>query len=196
MRLVTLPALATMVLAAACATRDPAVPATVAARSAAPNLDVARALDAQGVQAFERGAYRDAIQLFREAHRLGGPPSELWNEARCHEHLDEIEDASDVLDDYLRQSGITKDERADAERELAQIKARPSLLTVTTTPPGAAAFLDGHPLGASTPLTIAVPPGTHTIVVRHAGFDEDKEEVVANFGRAVIVEIDLAKATR
>jgi hypothetical protein len=195
-RLAILPLAAALALPAACVARDPAVPATVAARSAAPNLDVARALDAQGVLAFERGAYRDAIQLFREAHRLGGPPSELWNEARCHEHLDEIEDAADVLDDYLRETGISKDERADAERELAQIKTRPSLLTVTTTPAGATALLDGRPLAGLTPLTIAVPPGSHALVLRHAGFDEDKEDVVARFGRAVIVEIDLAKATR
>jgi tetratricopeptide (TPR) repeat protein len=181
--------------AAACVARDP-VPATVAARSAAPNLDAARALDAQGVLAFGRGAYRDAIQFFREAHRLGGPPSELWNEARCHEHLDEIEEAADVLEAYLRKDGLSKDERADAERELAQMKARPSLLTVTTTPPGAAAVLDGHPLAGPTPLTVPIPAGAHTLVVRGAGFADDTEQLQARYGRAVIVEIDLAKATR
>jgi hypothetical protein len=179
----------------ACVARDP-LPVTVAARSAAPNLDTARALDAEGVLSFERGAYRDAIQLFREARRLGGPPSELWNEARCHEHLDEIEEAAGVLEDYLRQSGTSNDERKDAERELAQIKARPSLLTVTTTPPGAVALLDGRPLGTPTPLTIAIAAGPHALVVRRAGYDDDKEDLAARFGRAIVVEIDLVKTTR
>jgi hypothetical protein len=182
-------------LTAACVAQGP-VPATVAARSAAPNLDAARALDAQGVLAFERGSYRDAIQFFREAQRLGGPTSELWNEARCHEHLDEIEEAAGVLDRYLREGSLTKDERGDAERELAQMKARPSLLTVTTAPPGAVAYLDGHPIATPTPLTVAIPAGTHAVVVRRAGFADQEEDVVARFGRAVIVEIDLAKATR
>jgi hypothetical protein len=196
MRLAAAAALAAAPLAlAACAERNP-MPATVAARSAAPNLDAARALDAQGIIAFERGAFRDAIQLFREARRLGGPASELWNEARCHERVDEIEEAESVIEDYLRQSELTKDERADAERELSQIRARPSLLTVTTAPPGAAAFLDGRPLAQATPLTVWMPPGQHTLVVRRAGFADEKEDLVARFGRAVIVEIDLAKATR
>src|SRR5437763_266058 len=49
----------------------------------------ARALDQQGVRAYREERYKDAIRYFEEALRLGGPPSERWNIAKCHVRLDE-----------------------------------------------------------------------------------------------------------
>src|SRR5258706_16315894 len=58
------------------------------------DLDAARELDQQGVRAFAAGRFREAIHFFEEARRLGGPASELWNIARCHERLDEPEESA------------------------------------------------------------------------------------------------------
>src|ERR1700736_4580579 len=62
------------------------------------DLDAARELDQQGVRAFAAGRYREAIHFFYEARRLGGPPTELWNIARCHERLDEGEESAKAIE--------------------------------------------------------------------------------------------------
>jgi hypothetical protein len=158
-----------------------------------PNVDVARDLDQEGVRAFRDGHYGDAIRYFRAARRLGGPSSELWNIARSRERLDDGEGAARALDDYLRQRDLAPQDRAEAQHELQAIRSRPSPLTVTTTPPGAAVSLDGRAAGP-TPLTTEVGPGVHTLAVRLGGYEAQSRAVQARFGRPVIVTLDLARA--
>src|SRR5688572_754870 len=65
------------------------------------DLARARALDKEGAKAYGAGRYNDAIKYFEEAHRLGGPPFELWNVAKCYLRLDQPEQAADLLERYL-----------------------------------------------------------------------------------------------
>jgi hypothetical protein len=158
------------------------------------DLDGARALDHQGVLAFQAGRLRDALRLFREARRLGGPPSELWNAARCHERLDEPEDAANAVDEYLAQTALSPDERAEAERERERLTGRPSMLNAITLPAGAALLLDGQPVVGLTPIAIDLPAGAHTLVMKRDGYQAKTIQLQARYGRAVIVEIELVKA--
>jgi Tfp pilus assembly protein PilF len=97
----------------------------------------ARALNQQGVRAYLEGRYGDALRYFEAALRFGGPPSELWNIARCQQRLDDAESAAATLARYLEVASLTADERAEAKRELAEIQGRPSRLTVVSAPHGA-----------------------------------------------------------
>ena len=160
------------------------------------NVEGARELDQQGVRAFGDGRYVDAIRLFRTAQALGGPPSEVWNVARCLERLDDAAGASAVLDEYLAVHDLSAQDRAEAEREARALKARPSLLTVVTTPPGASVTVDGQSLGGPTPTSFEIRPGLHAIVVQRGGFAPESRSVEATFGRAVIVALDLAAARK
>jgi hypothetical protein len=141
--------LAVALLAAACVP-----PATAAGtgvgtgspeRSAAghPRVESARELDQNGVRSFRAGRYTDAIAYFRAAYHLGGPSSELWNIVRCREGMDDAEGAAAAIDDYLALPYVLPQDRSDAAREAQALRGRPSILTVTTTPPGASVIIDG-----------------------------------------------------
>jgi hypothetical protein len=169
----------------------PAAPVRSAARS---SVDAARELDQQGVRSFRAGRYTDAIAYFRAAFQLGGPSSELWNIVRCREGMDDAEGAAAAIDDYLAQKNVLPQDRADAAREAQALRSRASVLTVTTMPPGASVTVDGKPASGSTPLSVDLHAGSHTIAVQHGGYLPATQSVEARFGRAIIVTLDLARA--
>ena len=159
------------------------------------DLDAARELDQQGVRAFAAGRYREAIRYFNEAWRLGGPPTEIWNIARCHERLDEPEESAKAIEQYLAIPAVGGDERTDAQRELERLKMRPSILIVVTAPAGAAITLDGQPAGV-TPTSLEVAAGAHTVLFKRDGFASKTTRVDAHFGRGVILEVELVKGSK
>ncbi len=163
--------------------------------SALRNVEAARELDQEGVRSFRDGRYEDAIRYFRSAHRLGGPSSELWNIARSFEKMDDAESAAAAIAEYLGERDLAPQDRAEAEREAQVLRARPSPLTVTTTPVGALVAVDGKPLG-QTPLTVEVAPGAHVVTLRRDGYARAERSVEARFGRSVIVSLDLARAKK
>src|SRR5262249_39430381 len=141
----------------------------------------ARALDQQGVRAYKDGRYNDAIRYFSEAFKLGGPPSELWNIAKCHMRLDQPDQASDAYDRYLMQPGLSQQDKAEARSELEELKQRRSIHTVASAPSRATVFLDGkrgEPAG-TTPLSVQLPPGSHTVLVEQRGYRPYAREVEA-----------------
>jgi hypothetical protein len=154
-------------------------------------LDRARALDQQGVRAFQQGRYRDAIRFFREALR-GGPASELWNIAKCHLKLDEPQEADAVLGKYLERSDITAEDRREAEQLRHEIRSRPSPVTILSTPLGARVDIDGRMVG-TTPITVEVQPGEHIVMIKHPAHGAREEIVEARWGRGVIVQAELGE---
>jgi hypothetical protein len=163
--------------------------------AASEDLERARLLDQQGVRAYKEERYNDAIRFFDEAYRLGGPPSELWNIAKCHLRLDDPEDASKEIEKYLAQTGLSPDDRAEATQQLHEIQHRHSTVTVASSPSGAAVYLDGKHPGAVgvTPATLDVPPGSHTITLEHPGYEPYEKSVEARFGRGLLVDAQLSR---
>jgi hypothetical protein len=157
------------------------------------DLARARALDQQGVRAYREERYNDAIRFFEESRKVGGPPSEIWNIAKCHVRMDEPEEAVKSIQEYLDQKGLSSADRAEAEQQLHDIEHRHSTLTVASSPAGAAVFLEGHRWAGVTPATIDVPPGEHEVTVELAGHDPIQRTVTAKLGRAVIVDARLSK---
>jgi hypothetical protein len=156
----------------------------------------ARELDREGVRSFREGRYVDAVRYFRAAFALGGPPSELWNIARSREKLDDPEAAIAAIDEYLAQRDLSPPDRAEADREGRALRARPSVLTVTTNPPGATVVADGKTVLGTTPLSVELSVGAHTIVLRRDGYLAETRPVEARFGRALIVALDLTRAVK
>ena len=140
-----------------------------------------------------RRPFADAIRYFRAAYRAGGPASELWNIARCRERLDDAEGASVALGQYLAQSGLSSEDRAEASRESYALRVRPSLLTVTTSPSGAFATVDGKATFGPTPATTSVAPGSHTLSVRRPGYATETRPFEARFGQGVVVSLELSR---
>ncbi len=161
-----------------------------------PSLASARELDQEGVRAFREGRYADAVRYFATAYRMGGPASELWNMARARERMDQPEEAARAIEEYLGQRDLSAADRADAERELHALHTRPSMLTVTTSPPGAVVTVDGKQTVGPTPVSVAVRAGSHTIAVRREGYMTQTRPLEARFGRAVIVSLDLEAGSK
>lgn len=154
------------------------------------DLARARFLDQQGVRAFGEGRFRDAKVLFEESYRAGGPPTELWNVARCQLKYDDTEGARATLDTYLAQKTLSPQDRGEAQRLLDDLAHRTSPLVVVSTPAGALVSVDGHVWGM-TPYTGTIPPGKHEIAV--GGRSKDVE---ARGGHAVVVSVALGKSER
>jgi len=166
-------------------------PAVGIVRASPPDVARARDLDREGVRAFRDGRYRDAMRFFVEAFRLGGPSSEIWNIARCHQRLDEPELEHDALERYLAQRDLTAGDRAEATRELAELRRRTSTASIDSEPRGAAVTIDGKRAG-DTPLSADLAAGSHRIHVEKAGAGAYDAEVDARYGRAVLVNAKLA----
>lgn len=174
-------------------TREPGVDDVGASgRRSKPDLEAARELDQQGVRAFRDGRSSDAIRYFLSAYRLGAPSSELWNVARSRERMDDAETAAGAIEQYLAQQDLSPQDRAEAERELQALRARPSVLTVITVPAGAVVTVDGKQTAGPTPVSLEIRPGPHTIAVHHDGYTTQTRPLESRFGRAVIVSLDLA----
>jgi PEGA domain-containing protein len=164
------------------------------ARRRNPDVEAARELDQEGIRAFRESRWADALRYFRASYRLGGPPSEVWNMARCRERLDDPEGAATAIDQYLASKDLAPQDRAEGERELQALRSRPSTLTVTTRPSGAIVTVDGRQTMGPTPVSVEIPPGSHTIAVHRDGFATETRPLEARFGRAVIVSLELARA--
>jgi hypothetical protein len=163
---------------------------------ASEDMERARLLDQQGVRAYKEERYNDAIRFFEEAFHIGGPPSELWNIARCHLRLDDPEDAAKEIERYLGQSGLSLEDHAEATQQLHEIQHRHSTLTVASSPSGATVFVDnrrGAPAGV-TPATIDLPPGSHTVYVERPGYESYDKSVDAKYGRALLVDAQLSRS--
>jgi len=193
--LVELAALASLALAPSTALAQPR-PTSSTARSAE-DLARARVLDQQGAKAYADGRYNDAIRYFEESYRLGGPPFELWNIAKCHVRLDQPEQATEMLERYLATPTLPAEERDEATQQLEALRRRPSTVTIASSPSGAAVSIDGRPAeGSKTPTSFNVQPGTHTITLtapKHAVYTQTFE---AKYGRAIILDVPLANEGR
>ncbi len=161
--------------------------ATPAAASGTEDLRGARALDQQGVIAFEAGRYHDALLYFEASFAHGGPPSERWNAAKCHLRLDQVEQAEAELTSYLA-FPLTQDDRNEGVAALDALRRRPSTVTITSAPPGLTVWLDGTRKVGVTPVSLLVPPGEHVAGIERGGDSREEHAFTARLGRAVLLE--------
>ncbi|MDB4940538.1 MAG: Thiol-disulfide isomerase [Labilithrix sp.] len=161
-----------------------------------PDLARARTLDQQGAQAYGDGRYNDAIRYFEESLRLGGPPFEMWNIAKCYAKLDQPAFAAEMLERYLATKSLPPEDREEASQQLESLRRRPSDVTLASTPSGAALLVDGHAVegSAATPTTFVVSPGTHTFSLSSPGYQTVTRTFDARYGRAVLLDVPLPRA--
>jgi hypothetical protein len=142
---------------------------------------------------FDKGDYTRALVKFRSAYTASGDPRLLWNAAACEAKRFRYGKAMALVHRYL-DSGSPLITPKDIERAKAFLKAAEPMtvaLHVKSNEPGAQAYLDGEPLGA-TPLRSGtrVDPGSHEIVVKKEGFTDYSERVmIGSADRTVNAEL-------
>src|SRR5690606_29128491 len=127
----------------------------------------------QGVQAYQEGRHKDAIDLFLEADALSPSSALSFNIARAYEKIKDSSNALRWYRDYLRREPDAED--AEAVNELIehyeQVLEQKGVqqVTVLSEPEGATVRLDGRPVGV-TPWTGDLAPGQHEVALSLRGY--------------------------
>jgi len=142
-----------------------------------------------------------ALARFEEAHRLVGGDKLRFNMGQALAAIPRREvDAYEQFRAFLaRVPSAAPATRAAAEVEIAKLKARIGVLSVSTEPEGAAVTIDDR-LRGSTPLVepIAVAAGKHAIRVERQGYDSVVRSVTLAPGQElsqVVSLVPVATAT-
>jgi tetratricopeptide (TPR) repeat protein len=100
-------------------------------------LDKAKAYFQSGVQAYDQGNYKVALEQFGHAHALSQSPALYFNMAACEEHLDHFQAASSLLRQYLIEKPDA-DDRLNVEQRIKALddrdEAQKKRLEATPTP--------------------------------------------------------------
>ncbi|MBK9036258.1 MAG: PEGA domain-containing protein [Myxococcales bacterium] len=143
-----------------------------------------RAVAAEG-----RRDWPTALAEYETAYQLSPHPDVLYNIASVHERTGALRAAATYYQRYLDGSPSAAD-RAKVVGKLAELRARPATLTITTRPAGAAVLLDGKPAGAA-PLAVRVDGGAHQLVAEAAGARASRA-ITIEFGEPQAVDLTVA----
>ena len=126
-----------------------------------------------GAERYQDKDYKGALQHFLASNRLVRNRNVMFNIARTYEHLHQYADAYRYFQRALE--GETDNAVKTRIREsLQRIAPSIALLKVETEPPGALVYLNRKDLGdrGTAPQTLALVPGTYTVIAELAGYDE------------------------
>lgn len=154
-----------------------------------------------GLQLYREARYREAITEFEQAISLSiktkpeaaGVVS--YNLGQAHEKLGDIGAAVKAYKEYLRLVPKAQD-RPAVQTLVANLEARLQRgvqeLSVTSDPSGSNVAVDGK-LRATTPLTLELPYGAHTLEISHEGYEPATRAVDLTPQSSVKLDITLAK---
>jgi len=151
-----------------------------AAQPSAQARQRARDLYAQGQTQFRAGQYVEAQASFEGAYREVPNPVVLLGVAECQERRQDWTNAAATLERYLTERADAPD-RAAVQARIDAARAHPGTLNITSTPSGAAISVDGTATGRTTPASVEVAPGDHTIVLSLANHDDATQSVSVTF---------------
>jgi tetratricopeptide (TPR) repeat protein len=162
--------------------------------SAASAQESARELFERGTAAYHIADYDGAIAAWERAYALDPRPLLQYNLSQAYERAGRLEDAVDALETYLEIAPDDDAARATATARLATMRERLSRtgVVVRSNVDGAVVIIDGEER-ARTPRPDPIPlaPGTHSLVVRAAGYEVHRTEIAVTGGRVVEVDAEL-----
>jgi tetratricopeptide (TPR) repeat protein len=153
----------------------------------------------RGADAYAKGRFTDAIDLFLEADALAPSAALSFNIARAYEKIGDGAQSLRWYRDFRRRAPDAKngpevDERIRVlESELA--KKGVQQLTIMTSPAGATVIVDEQPVGV-TPFTGQFPPGRHRVVTALRGYSETSQDVELAADHARDLNVPLIPDTR
>ncbi|WP_438030428.1 tetratricopeptide repeat protein [Sorangium sp. So ce233] len=135
------------------------------AQSSDPVTEVARQRYEDGVKAYDAGRFEDARTAFRQVYTLKQHPAVLLNLGQSELRSNHLEDAGNHLQQFLRDhTNATPEQRAAAEKAIADVKRRTGFIIVVADANGADISIDGVLIGkAPLPDPVFVTPGKHTL---------------------------------
>lgn len=126
---------------------------------------IARQRYNEGVKAYDAGRFEDARTAFLQAYALKRHPAVLLNLGQSELRSNHHDDACNHLQQFLREyTTATPDERAIAEKGIAEAKRKASIVVVSVDAAGADVSIDGVTIGKS-PIydPVFIKPGKHSV---------------------------------
>ncbi|MBX3261486.1 MAG: TonB-dependent receptor [Labilithrix sp.] len=175
-----------------------ALVASIAAPTVARADDVADEADhlfTLGAEHYQSKDYKSALQYFLASNRLVRNRNVMYNIARTYEHLSQPSDAYRYYQRALE--GETDNAVKQRIKESMQrLGSSVALLKVETDPPGATLYLSRKDLGdrGTAPQTIALTPGSYTVIAELAGYDDATSKAVdVRVGRETAITLKLTR---
>ena len=148
-----------------------------------------------GAERYQDKDYKGALAHFLASNRLVRNRNVMFNIARTYEHLRQFADAYRYYQRSLE--GETDAAiKARIKEALQRIGTSVALLNVTTEPPGALIYLNRKDLGdrGAAPQSLALVPGTYTIIAEFQGYDEaTSQPVEVKVGESKAVTLKLTR---
>jgi outer membrane receptor for ferrienterochelin and colicin len=126
-----------------------------------------------GAERYQDKDYKTALAHFLASNRLVRNRNVMFNIARTYEHLHQFADAYRYYQRSL-EGETDAAVKARIREALQRIGTSVALLKIETDPPGALVYLNRQDLGdrGTTPQTLALVPGTSTVIAELQGYDE------------------------
>lgn len=156
---------------------------SVATSARADDKTEARVLVQKAVQRFKAGQYSEALELFARADTKFHSPAITYNIAQAREKLGQAQAALDAYSAYLTEAGTSGKYAEAAKVAIDEIRERSSEVEVVSQPPGATIVIDGVDVSASTPRSIVLFPGSHSIEVQLDDWRQTKQLEVPAAGQ-------------
>lgn len=159
--------------------------------------DAARASFARGVDAYDQGAFADALAAFEAAYTAAPHPTVRVNIANCYEQLGQPARAWLFFQRFLAEApDAPVAQRREVRGAVARLRRQIGLLRFQLEPEGATARVDGRVVGdRHLDGVVPVDAGTHELEVSHAGFDTETRELTVRAGSAFNVGVQLHEVT-
>ena len=187
------PAAAPAAGAAPVASTPPVASTTPAAPPTQAQRDAAREAYARGQSLFSQSKYEEAQAAFEQAYDAVPNAVVLVSLSECAVRLGKLDDAEALLQRYLTDRPDATD-RAVIEQKIAELRATPSMIVLSSTPAGAHVQLDGSDTGKLTPVELTVTPGAHKVEVKLDGYLPIAENLEIKIGGRHELQIELQKA--
>ena len=153
----------------------------------------------RGLQLFNEGDNAGALAEFKQTYALMPNPIVLYNIGLVYAAMSRPVDAMDALTPVVDSATLSPEQRARAQKTLADQQQRIGRVSVTTVPAGARIDVDGVEV-ARTPLTtpLRVAEGSHVIGAVADGYAHARKEIIVagNADASVNFELILSTAKR
>lgn len=147
----------------------------------------------EGVQAFAREDYEDALEAFEESWQTFPKATTLFNIGMCHLALGEKVEAAAKLQKFLEHEGSKErpQMRQEAELELESLAARLARLRLLGVPSEATVRVDGDEKKGDLKDAIWLEPGAHAVDVVASEFAPRHFLIEAKPGDNLVIHVAL-----
>ncbi len=140
---------------------------------------------------------QQALDAYLQVMRLGARTRNVvFNLGITLQELERPEEAFNAFSEYLRGFELSPEDRAAGEQRLEALRPQVAVVRVESTPPGAEVRVDRRdlPPRGTTPLEIAVAPGTRRLILSREGYQEARAEATVAVGSRADVTATLEPA--